>query len=80
MSTIRSCASISDSGGRLLFYTNGDSLFQPNIKSVKLKNRLGIGPGAFLQASLIIPDSKNNSKVFVEITKLFSNDVFVIIS
>ena len=25
-------------------------------------------------------DSKNNSKVFVEITKLFSNDVFVIIS
>jgi gliding motility-associated-like protein len=73
MATAYSNASISDSSGKLLFYTDGDSLYRPKAKSILLRKRLGISSGAINQACLIIPDSKNESKYWVVVVFIAGN-------
>ena len=60
MSAAEGCASIADAGGNLLFYTNGDEVYNSNHQVMANGTNLG-GNISAAQSSLIIPDLASSS-------------------
>jgi hypothetical protein len=64
MGAIEGCAVISDTNGNLLFYTNGNSVWNRNHQLMPNGNGL-LGHGSSTQAALIVPQPGNDSLFFI---------------
>ncbi len=72
MTAIEGCATISDTCGNLLFYTNGDTVW--NRKNIVMPNGLGLmGCSGSTQNSLIIPQPDNDSLFYIFLTDCGAN-------
>jgi len=70
MSTVEGCATISDTAGNLLFYTNGVTVWNKNHQV--LQNGTGLkGDPSSTQSAIIIPQPGNDSVYFIFTTTDF---------
>ena len=70
MTALEGCASICDANGALLFYTNGETIYNRNHKVMANGSGLSGHPSS-AQSSIIVPQPGNDSIYFV-----FTSDAF----
>ncbi|MDD3860162.1 MAG: T9SS type A sorting domain-containing protein [Bacteroidales bacterium] len=72
MEAVEGCASISDTCGNLLFYTDGDTVWDRNNNV--MPNGIGLmGCNSSTQSSLIIPQPENDSLYYIFLTDCGEN-------
>ncbi len=64
MNAFEGCATISDTAGNLLFYTNGNMVWNKNHTAMPSGNALN-GDGAATQTAIIVPAPQNLNKYYI---------------
>ena len=64
MNAFEGCATISDTAGNLLFYTNGNMVWNKNHNTMPSGNSLN-GDGAATQTAIIVPAPQNLNKYYI---------------
>lgn len=64
MNAFEGCATISDTAGNLLFYTNGNMVWNKNHNTMPTGNALN-GDGAATQTAIIVPAPQNLNKYYI---------------
>lgn len=79
MSVPEACSSIADADGNLLFYTNGETIWNKVNEVMQNGTGIGAGPSNWFTSVLIVPDPANTNRYYLFTNKNGGDFLYTII-